>query len=336
MYHIDDGSHGLCKSVRIFAHIRNCGRHGERTWSKLGDSEILTVCEHSTDRIFLNPVQSAGPKPFFKQPDLRFRGASKSLRSRACNQDSLFWLQMIWQSCTGNVQRPPMKMDWLPTAPDFRDGLRAALNSLNSADSLEKLATLAQYRLGFQETLQLGQALDRLPFEPIVSLTTIRLAVLTSVTASHLRPAIRVAGLRRKMWIDVYTGGYGQYQQELLDSTSALHRFIPQIILFNLTARDIIASVPLTATAEEVDEAIRRYIEELRRLWRKARETFKATIIQQTFIDITEPIFGSYDRLVPGAPATVVAKLNDLLSEAAAQDAVSLLDVARASEREGN
>ena len=70
-------------------------------------------------------------------------------------------------------------------------------------------------------------------------------------------------------------------------------------------------------------------------LWRKARETFNATIIQQTFLDITEPVFGSYDRLVPGAPARLIKQLNDQLSKAAAQDSVLLLDVARASERDG-
>ena len=62
---------------------------------------------------------------------------------------------------------------------------------------------------------------------------------------------------------------------------------------------------------------------------------FNATIIQQTFLDITEPVFGSYDRLVPGAPARVITQLNDQLSKAAAQDGVLLLDVARASERDG-
>ena len=63
-------------------------------------------------------------------------------------------------------------------------------------------------------------------------------------------------------------------------------------------------------------------------------ESFNATIIQQTFLDVTESVFGSYDRLVPGAPARVIKLLNDQLSRAAAQDGVLLLDVARASERD--
>ena len=135
--------------------------------------------------------------------------------------------------------------------------------------------------------------------------------------------------------VDVHTGAYGQYRQDLLDPNSSLHQFAPQLVLFSVTARDTIAGMQLTATTAEVDEAITRSVDELRLLWRKARECFNATIIQQTFLDISEPVFGSYDRLVPGAPARMISQLNDQLSKAATLDSVLLLDVARASERDG-
>jgi FkbH-like protein len=226
-------------------------------------------------------------------------------------------------------------MSWLPTAPDFRADLRAALGSTDSADCVERLASLAQYRLGHLETLQLDRALGRLTLEPSSDLTAVRLAILASSTVDHLSPAIRVAGLRRRLIIDVHVGTYGQYRQDLLDPHSSLHQFAPQFVLFSITARNTIASIPLSATTAEVDDTIVQSIQELRLLWRKAQEKFNATIIQQTFLDITESVFGSYDCMVPGAPAQVVTQLNDQLLKAAAQDGVLLLDVARASERDG-
>jgi FkbH-like protein len=226
-------------------------------------------------------------------------------------------------------------MNWLPVAPDFRADLGVALESPDPTDSLERLASLAGYQLGYPETLQLDRALGRLTLEPGSGFTVIRLAILASSTVNHLSPAIRVAGLRRRLMVDVHIGTYGQYRQDLLDPHSSLHQFAPQVVLFSITARDTIAGMPLTATTAEVDETIARSIQELRLLWQKAREKFNATVIQQTFLDITEPIFGSYDRLVPGAPAQVIRQLNDQLSKAAAQDSVLLLDVARASERDG-
>jgi FkbH-like protein len=229
---------------------------------------------------------------------------------------------------------PPPINYWLPNALDFPRDLRAALE-LNPSGCLEQLTALAQYRLDFQQTLQLGQAFDRLTSAPHPSLQSVRIAILASSTIDHLRPAIRVGGLRRGIVMEVYTGAYGQYRRDVLDSASSLHQFAPQVILFSLTARNTIAALPITATGAEVNERIAQSVNEMRFLWRKAREIFKATIIQQTFLDIAEPLFGNYDRLVPGAPKQVIAKLNDQLSEAAALDAVTLLDVARASSRDG-
>jgi FkbH-like protein len=226
-------------------------------------------------------------------------------------------------------------MSWLPIAPDFRGDLRTALDSTEPVDCLENLAALAVYRLGFLETVQLDRACGRLDLKQAPGFLQMRLAVLASSTVDHLLPAIRVAGLRRRLLIDVQSGGYGQYRQDLLDPTSALHQFAPQAVLFSLTAKEAISAIPLTATAAEVEETIAGLIEELRSFWRKAREICSGVILQQTFLDVTEPLFGSFDRFVPGAPARIVARLNDRLCEAAAQDGVLLLDVARASERDG-
>ena len=49
-----------------------------------------------------------------------------------------------------------------------------------------------------------------------------RLAVLGSSTLTHLLPAIRVAGLRRGIWVDAYEMDYGQYLKERRDPESDL------------------------------------------------------------------------------------------------------------------
>ncbi len=224
-------------------------------------------------------------------------------------------------------------LDWLPIPQDFRGCLRQALES--PADRLGKLAAISQHRLGFLETIQLDRAIGTVCAEAAPGFSVVRLAILASATVDHLVPPIRVSGLRRRLLIDVYVGPYGQYRQQLLDPESPLHQLRPQIVLLSLTMREAIAAVPLTTTAAEVEAAISRSIDELRMLWRKARETFHATVIQQTFLNIADPLFGSYERLVAGAPAQLIARLNDRLTQAAAEDGVLLLDVARASERDG-
>jgi FkbH-like protein len=226
-------------------------------------------------------------------------------------------------------------MSWLPIAPDFRVDLRAALDTPKVDDRLHKLAFLAAHQLGFLDTIQLDRALGRLGSKEAPGFVTIRLAVLGSSTVDHLLPAIRVGGLRRRLLVDTYCGAYGQYRQELLDASSSLHQFAPQTLLFSLAVREAVSGVALAASVADVDAIVTKFVEDLRSLWRKARAAFNSTIIQQTFMDVTEPLFGNYDRFVPGVQSRVVARLNDRLCEAAARDGVLLLDVAHASQREG-
>ncbi len=223
-------------------------------------------------------------------------------------------------------------MNWLPNPSDFRGDLRRAVEA---PDRLAGLAALARCKLSLVETIQVDRALGQVPAHQDLGFSPVRLAILASSTVEHLAPAIRVAGLRRNLLIESYIGPYGQYRQLLLDGASPLHQFAPQIVLMSLTARELVASVPLTATAAEADAAIDRSIDELRALWRKVRDTLNASPIQQTFLNFSEPVFGSYDRLVPSAPAELIARLNARLAQAAVADSVLLLDIARASDRDG-
>jgi FkbH-like protein len=218
---------------------------------------------------------------------------------------------------------------------DFRLRLQAVLAETDTRARLDGLARLAQSGPGFVETIQLDRALVRCAAESIDGYARVRLAVLSTDTIDHLLPAIRVAGLRYRLQLEVFSGSYGQYRQELLDPASPLLQFRPDLILLSLNARQATSGVPIAATAEEVEEALARAIEELRELWRHASSTFNATVIQQSYLDVSQPLFGSYDRLVPAAPSRLIARLNDLLAHAAAQENVMLLDVAQASARDG-
>ena len=92
-----------------------------------------------------------------------------------------------------------------------------------------RLAELPQTRLGFLETIQIDNALRQIPEVDVAGFSRVRLAVLSSCTIDHLLPAIRVAGLRRRIRFDLYKGAFGQYRQELLDPDSPLRAFEPEI-----------------------------------------------------------------------------------------------------------
>lgn len=226
-------------------------------------------------------------------------------------------------------------IDWLPPHDDFRGAVRRVLDAPPQENRIGQLADLANHRLSFLEIIQLDRALGRVDGVPASGFAPVRLGILSSATVDQLIPAIRVAGLRRRLLIDVHVGPYGQYRQQVFDSASTLHDFRPQLLLFALTAREVIATIPLSASPSEVDAAVARFIGELRALWRRAREELKTVVIQQTFLNCADPLFGSYDRLVAGAPSSIVIRLNAQLADAAREEGILLLDVARAAERDG-
>lgn len=228
-------------------------------------------------------------------------------------------------------------MNWLPSPANFRDELRAAMDESEEIKRLDSLSALCQQHLDFVQTIQLGQAISRsaIENENDASYHRVRLAILASSTTDHLVPAIAVAGLRRRLLFDTFVAPYGQCRQILLDAASPLYHHCPDFVLLSLGAHEILSGVSLTASAAEVDAAVQQAIDELKALWEIARKSHDAAVVQQTFLNIAEPLFGSYELAVPGTAANVIAKLNTRLREAAAEEKVSILDLARQSERDG-
>ncbi|MDB5372618.1 MAG: methoxymalonyl-ACP biosynthesis protein, partial [Belnapia sp.] len=156
----------------------------------------------------------------------------------------------------------------------------------------------------------------------------LRLAILASHTVDHLVPAIRVAGLHRGLALSVHLPPYGQYRQALLGDDPALAAFAPQIVLLALDSQDQPLDLPLDSPETVVHEAVADRVASLRLLWRRARERFNATVIQQTLVAADPPVFGAYELLVPASPGAVIARLNAGIRAAAREDGVLLLDLA--------
>nr|WP_294511222.1 HAD-IIIC family phosphatase [uncultured Rhodopila sp.] len=226
-------------------------------------------------------------------------------------------------------------LHWLPAIPDWRQRLRAL--AAEPATAWDSAVALANARLNFVLTNALDETVRRvLPCGP-ESLATkkVRLAVLGSSTLTHLLPGIRVAGLRRGIWIDTYETDYGQYLQELSESDSALHDFQPTAILLALDAYHLTSGVTAGMDAATADAALEEMQGRISETWRLAREAFRCPIIQQAILPVHLTVLGNNEHRLPGSRAWFVTRLNQAVRVMAEQEAVDILAVDDRAARDG-
>ena len=202
----------------------------------------------------------------------------------------------------------------------------------------EALVSLANTRLDGLATIRLDRRLQRrfADAAPLAIIgTPIRLAILTSATAGHLLPGLRVAALRRGMRLTTYLAEYGQYRQEVLDPGSGLAQFEPTAILFALDARHACAGFTPTDPAGRVAAMAEAWVDDLAGLWRHASATWGCTILQQALLPVFPALFGGNEHRLPGSGAAVVPRLNSLLRDRADTAGADIVALDRQAAQDG-
>ncbi len=220
----------------------------------------------------------------------------------------------------------PLDLYWLAAEPAFNEKLKKV--DADASAAWPQLVELARARMDFVRTARFDRfAAARLGDEPPpgCDLKPIRLAVLAASTVDHLLPSLRVAALRRGMWLTTYTAGYGLYFQELMDGASALHRFQPNVVLFALDAAHLIGSGVVAATRADAEVTVAVAMERLRTLWRRARDSLRCQVIHQTILPVFPAVMGAAEHRLPGSPRRLAERINAELRDAADAEGIDLL-----------
>jgi FkbH-like protein len=227
------------------------------------------------------------------------------------------------------------ELHWLPELPDWRARLRGLASGPGSI--WDNAVALAGARINFVLTNALDETLRRQISAPPEGIATkpVRLAVLGSSTLTHLLPAIRVAGLRRGIWIDTYENDYGQYWQELSDLDSALHAFRPTAVLLALDAHDLTAGVTAAMDLNTAEEAFAEVTERIRAAWRQARETLRCPVLHQTALPIHPPVLGNNEHRLAGSRAAFLIRLNARVRVMAEEEGVDILAIDERAAHDG-
>ncbi len=151
-----------------------------------------------------------------------------------------------------------------------------------------------------------------------------RVALSGSYTIDQLAAMLPLAALGLGVDLEIQTGLYGQYQQDLLDPASFLYATQPDQII--LAVHDGVVQLPgyTESPATAVEEETARWT----RLWELAAANGSASVIQHNFAVRPESPFGHLSRGMPGSRFAMLHELNRILAERAPQS-VSLLDCDR-------
>jgi len=220
-------------------------------------------------------------------------------------------------------------LSWLPTPVHFQGSLKSIAGIQDPNQKVKAIQGLALHNLDFVQTQQLDKHLTGLGAFDIKScgLRPLKLAILASSTVDHLLPSIRIAALRRRIWIDCYVAPYNQYHQEILSAKSGLRDFRPEVVLLAVDAQELIQDISPSLLAEELQARQIRWMQDWATLWDKLKESICGTIIQQILVVPPEPLFGHLDRTTPGAPCHFLRQLNEWLVLQAPEKGLLLLDL---------
>jgi FkbH-like protein len=227
------------------------------------------------------------------------------------------------------------QLRWLPEAADWRPRLRALATV---PDPWTQAVALANTRIDFTRTNALDEMVRRrFPDAPPSGTGTkpVRLAVLGSSTLAHLLPGIRVGGLRRNIPVTTYENNYGQYLQELMDTSSELHAFKPDAVLFAFDAYHVTQGLHAALSAADVDAALADTMARIEQCWMLARQAFGGPVMQQTALDVFPAGLGNNEHRLPGSRSRFVARLNEALRTAADKHGVDLVALDEAARRDG-
>ena len=228
-------------------------------------------------------------------------------------------------------------LSWLRPAPSgFRDQLRGFRNEIRGerGDDLGlRLYSLANHALDENqlvslarlaaEAFQSGAALQ--PFSPV------KLGVLGDGTLSLIAPAVAGSALRHRLLVDTHVGEFNRALIDALDPSSPARSAGLDMALIVSDARVLGLAEPAASRAA-ANEKVGRAFQQLRQTVEALRPSVASAILVQTVAAPLEPLFGSFDRIEPGSPLSMIAAFNARIAEWAADGSVVLVDVAHLAE----
>ncbi len=226
-------------------------------------------------------------------------------------------------------------LSWLPACPaSFSAECRSALQRPEGLGL--HLQALARYSLNGNQLARLAKVLatarkSGMSLEP---LTPFRLGVLSNATLDFIVPAIEATALRYGIALECIKADYGQVIQEALSPESAISRAKPDAVLVAVDVRYLLLHTT-PGSRDAAATSVQAALDHLQAIRDGIRRNSGAISMLQTFAPLPEGLFGSLDRVLPGAPRYLIDSVNRGVAEAVYGSEDVLVDVAALAETVG-
>ncbi|MCU1426160.1 MAG: uncharacterized protein JWL83_160 [Actinomycetia bacterium] len=134
---------------------------------------------------------------------------------------------------------------------------------------------------------------------------TVRVAILGSYTTTYVTRLLQLVAARRGVRVECYESAYDQFRQEMLDPSSGLHAFAPQLIVFAVDARAVV----LPEWSDQPEADIEAEVAGWRNLWARA-DDLGASVIQHNFVVAPEAALAHLDAQLAGSRYHMLTQLN--------------------------
>jgi FkbH-like protein len=207
---------------------------------------------------------------------------------------------------------------------DLRQSLRQRIERICSGQQLDDIRSSIRDLLGADpgsgDILFASKQISRLLPEHAANagLKTVRTFIARSITVEPLVPHLLVHSAAAGFRLEVEIGGYGSFAHELMDASSSLHKFSPDLVLLLLDTEDIAAEFTQPAflkSSEQLASDEIRVTSRIEGLLRSFRSHSSARLVVQGFALPAQTALGAItDANLPSGEHRMLQVLNNSLS----------------------
>jgi FkbH-like protein len=145
-------------------------------------------------------------------------------------------------------------------------------------------------------------------------LIPLRFAILGDCATQHLATAIKGYAFEQGYALNVFDADYDQIDAQVMDDASELYGFAPKHVLIYMCVEKLYEAFCATAPNARADFADRIY-ERIRAYWARINRRISTNILQFTFVERDDRVFGNFAPKTKSSFAYQVHRLNGLMAD---------------------